>query len=834
MAVELLAPVADFETCLAAVHNGADAIYVGAPFWNARGRSPDLSLKDLQEIIEFCRLQGVRTLLAMNVLVFEQELRALGDYLNKLLALQPDALIIQDIGLAQLIRQLCPQQALHASTQMTLASAEAIRALEPLHLRRVVLARELDLHDLQTIRSQSNMELEVFVHGALCVSYSGQCLTSESFGGRSANRGQCAQSCRLPYRLWVDGVERDLEGREYLFSPQDLNALPVIHELVSLGIDAFKIEGRLKSPEYVAAVTRAYRRAIDTGHWDSKDVQILESIYSRGFFTGWLQGTNHQQLVGGFYSSHQGTQLGTVSKLIKQKNVWQILVRTDHEYEIEPGDGVVMTPPGVTSTEENSLGGRVYEVTQESKNLLRLGFSHQLNLKDIGPGYSVWKNDSPALEKELRRSFTDRSLLRKVSIQMILKGNIGQPLQLELSDSENRQVRVLSDQILEKAHQKTPDFETQQKQIIQEELSALGGTIYKANSITLEMESGCFIPQKVLRTLRRQGCEALNQKRLNRPKQAIQHIQFPQKESHSTSIQDEKPLLNIVLRREEQLNQLSPDLAISHIILDFDWGRKTDKALQYIRDLGYQTGLATLRIHRSGENKALQDLLTQQPDLILVRNLGSWQWLREKGYAGNLLGDHSLNITNSLAAEFFLKQKMNWLHPSWDLNKGQLFDLINSCGGKHLEAGLHLYMPTFHMEHCVFAARLSTGSHFPDCGLPCMRHQVEVQDHKGQKHLLQADAECRNTMYLNTPQTTVKLFSQFLQSGIRRFRVEMLNETDAMVLTKLQTYTQVIQQQITPEQAFKQLGILEKVGITEGQLNNQTQWINRKKKVRKR
>ena len=260
---EILAPVGNMEMAQAAVHNGAHAIYVGTPGFNARGRTKDHTLEELKEIIDFCHLYDVKVLLALNILVFERELDILQSYLPEVLKLQPDAFIVQDLGLAKLLKERCPELPLHASTQMTLASAEAVEELADFGFKRLVLARELSLDQIQSIRESTKQELEVFVHGALCVSYSGQCLTSESFGGRSANRGQCAQSCRLEYELLVDGKVKPLkDNARYLFSPQDLCGIEEVPQLKAMGVDTFKIEGRLKTPQYVANTVSHFAKAI--------------------------------------------------------------------------------------------------------------------------------------------------------------------------------------------------------------------------------------------------------------------------------------------------------------------------------------------------------------------------------------------------------------------------------------------------------------------------------------------------------------------------------------------------------------------------------------------
>ncbi|MBC7457284.1 MAG: U32 family peptidase, partial [Bdellovibrionaceae bacterium] len=256
---ELLLPVGHKEMALAAIHNGADAIFVGFPGFNARGRSYDHELTELQEIIETCHLYGVKVNLAFNIVIFENELDQVVEAIKKVLPLKPDALIVQDLGLVSLIRQIAPNQVIHGSTQMTVTNDLAIELLSDLNIKRFVLGRENSLSEIKLIKKSTEKELEVFVHGALCVSYSGQCFTSESIGGRSANRGQCAQSCRFSYDLIVDGEKKNTVDRDYLVSPQDLCGIAEIPELMEIGVNSFKVEGRLKSPEYVASVASSYK-----------------------------------------------------------------------------------------------------------------------------------------------------------------------------------------------------------------------------------------------------------------------------------------------------------------------------------------------------------------------------------------------------------------------------------------------------------------------------------------------------------------------------------------------------------------------------------------------
>ena len=368
--LELLAPAGDRLCVTAAVENGADAVYFGLECgFNARARATNLHLDELPEVMSFLHERGVRGYVTLNTLVFPSELKTIEQHIVRLTEAGVDAVLVQDLGLVRLLRSVSPDLAVHASTQMTLTSGECIQAVEEFGIERVVLARELSIDEIRTIRRQTTVELEVFVHGALCVAYSGQCLTSESLGGRSANRGQCAQACRLPYDLVCDGQDVDLGDVKYLLSPQDLAAFALVPELVDAGVNCFKIEGRLKSPEYVANITRQYRRALDAvaagqrADFTEQDVTEMELSFSRGFSPGWLGGCDHKMLVPGLSSAKRGVLVGEV-KAIRGRSVVVAARRP-----ISAGDGVVFAG---NREEADEQGGRVYSVTPHGRDDIEL------------------------------------------------------------------------------------------------------------------------------------------------------------------------------------------------------------------------------------------------------------------------------------------------------------------------------------------------------------------------------------------------------------------------------------------------------------------------------
>lgn len=842
---ELLLPVGTREMLEAAVANGADAVYFGVPHWNARGRTEDFSFDDVYDMIRYARLRGVRTFLAMNVLVFERELRELPEFLERIISLEPDAFIIQDIGLARLIRAIAPTQEIHASTQMTLASAEAVNLVAGIGFNRAVLARELSLKEIARIKEATPLELEVFIHGALCVSYSGQCLTSENFGGRSANRGQCAQSCRLPYRIFVDGKEfRDTDA-QFLFSPHDLCALPKLNELEEIGVDSLKVEGRLKSPEYVAAVAKAYRKALNRIPLDGKDMEPLEVLFSRGLRAGWLDGDNHQELVDGTFSNHHGLFLGTVAKVERG----QVIVGLDDALSDDfaagmgprPGDGILFENAALGV----SIGSRLYALQEAhlphtkrgDPKYLRLEFGSDFDTRQIAIGMKVYRNDSPALEKELRKTFTDREQAKRIPVNMELSGSIGGLLKLAVYDVPRNRIEVESDTALEAARNADGNAGDKLRDLAQKELSGLSATAYSLRNLEVNVERGAFIPGKLLRTLRQKAIEQLNAKRcewkeLNPSAIAgralLNSVKFGKTGAQSTAgnATNARPVISVLVRSPEQIAALE-GLDIDNIIMDFDWGVKYDESLQQIRELGFKAGMATLRIHKPGESHYLKNILRLCPDFALVRNLGALSILKESGIP--LTGDYSLNAANSLSYDWLLSQDLQTLHPSWDLNSTQLFDLLGDIDGSRMELTLHQYMPAFHSEYCAFARALTSGRRFPECGKICTLHKVEILDHKGERHFLQSDAECRNTLFVGKPQSALKLLPELQKAGVNHFRLEMLQEDPETVHRKALIYTQAIRGKVSIAEAIRLAGVEEKYGLSEGQLFNESVWKDRKK-----
>ena len=649
---------------------------------------------------------------------------------------------------------------------------------------------------------------------------------------------KCTQSCRLPYRIFVDGKEYRETDAQYLFSPHDLCALPKLDELEEIGVESLKVEGRLKSPEYVAAVARAYRKALDRIPLEKSDMEPLEVLFSRGLRTGWLDGDNHQELVDGTFSNHHGMYLGQVVRVERGC----VVVELDENFDTgmpRPGDGILFEEPRFAQ----STGARLYtsQIVHEYKGmpstrgcgpqLLRMEFGRDFDTRQVARGMKTYRNDSPALERELRRTFTERELAKRIPVKMELSGEIGQPLSLAISDYSGNRAYATGEAPLDEARTPQPLNELAKK-----ELSALSASAYRLDNLSVHVAHNAFIPGKVLRTLRQKAVEALDGERCKwhrldpsaiAGRALLNRVKFgTTPAAGNAEKQAASPVITVLVRNPEQIAALE-GLAIDNVVMDFDWGVKYDEPLQQIRELGFRAGMATLRIHKPGESHYLKNILRLCPDFALVRNLGALSILKESGIP--LTGDYSLNAANSLSYDWLLSQGLATLHPSWDLNSTQLFDLLDCIDGGRMELTLHQYMPAFHSEYCAFARALTTGRRFPECGKICTKHKVEILDHKGERHFLQSDAECRNTLFVGKPQSALKLLPNLRSAGVNHFRLEMLQEDSETVRRKVLIYTQAIQGKISIDEAIRLAGVEEKYGLSEGQLFNESVWHDRKK-----
>jgi putative protease len=803
---ELLAPAGNMECARAAVANGADAIYFGMPRFNARLRADNFTEEELPELMQFLHKNGVRGFVAMNTLVFTGELQAAEEQLQRLEAAHVDAIIVQDIGLAWLSRAVAPNIELHASTQMTITSPEGLEFMNRLGLDRAVLARELSLRELERFRGQP-VPLEVFVHGALCVAYSGQCLTSESLGQRSANRGECAQACRMPYQLVVDGELRELGDRRYLLSPQDLAAVEEIPRLIELGVSSFKIEGRLKSAEYVAAVTRVYRKAIDTAMGAAaapvtpEDRYELEMTFSRGLFTGWMHGVDHQRLVGARFGKKRGAFVGRVRA---SGPGWVELDRAGAW--LKPGDGIVFDNGGDTDHEQ---GGRIFDMSGT-----RLGFQRgKLDFAQIKPGDRVWKTSDQALDSRLRSTFSgDIPPRQTIALRLRATGRAGEPLHLR---EQTTGAEVSSSMPLQPAEKRPLTAES-----LRDQWSRLGGTRYYVESLDATLEGQVILPVSELNRMRRALVEQMDTVHGQKcPKPSTGSREAMLKEVADIPRESPaEPELMVLCRTIEQLKTCATD-GVRTAYLDLEDIRGYADAVAWVRaESEMQIFLGTPRIQKSGEQGFFKLIERAAPHGVLVRNPGAIEHFNACGLA--VVGDFSLNVANPLTAHWLRQQGLERLTVSYDLNIEQVLDLLHATPPQWFELTIHQHMPMFHMEHCVFAAFMSTGSSFLDCGRPCEKHVVKLRDRVGMEHPLKADVGCRNTLFNAVPQTGARYFRDLHEAGLRRYRVELLEQNAEEVRRVLAAYRRLLSGTTEGMELVRELKAQSQLGVTHGTLQS--------------
>jgi putative protease len=827
--VELLAPAGDWDCMRAAVANGADAVFFGVEKFNARARANNFRMDELPEIMAFLHSYGVKGFLTFNILVFENELPDAKGLIDACVDAGVDAVIVQDLGLVKMIREISPDFPIHGSTQMTITSPEAVEFTKPFSLERVVLGRENNLKQIRTIGEQARLPMEVFVHGALCVSYSGQCLTSEMWGGRSANRGECAQACRLPYDLMVDGEVKPMGDVTYLLSPKDLAAIDLMPELIEVGVTSFKIEGRLKTPEYVANVVSKYRKAIDR-YFDGdmsrpskEEVRELQQSFSRGFTHGFLDGTNNKELVDGTFPKSRGVYLGTVEQILRDGVVCRI------HAPLKRGDGIVFDAGDPTKKEE---GGRVYDLRRKGVKLEGeagegwiidiVAGRNDVDLRRLNVGDRIWKTNDPALDKALRQTYETEKPYRVFPVHVRVQGCVGEKLTTWWTDvQKNVTVRVDSELALETAQKRPMDTA-----LLEEQFGRLGGTVFQLDALESHLQGDVIVPMRELNSIRRQAVELLAGERPKPPvyvKRAVEVYGDATRRGVAGARGDAE--LTALCRSLPQV-QAALEAGVKNIYADFEFIKQFPAAVDAVRAAGAWIALATPRIHMPGENGYHANILRLQPDAVLVRNTGAlYYYLRRRqeqpdAVHPRLIGDFSLNIANHKAVDLFLEAGCDVVTPSYDLNIQQMVDLLEHSDTSRMEIVIHQHLPMFHTEHCVYCTFMSEGTDFTNCGRPCEEKRASLQDRIGMSHPVRVDEGCRNTVYNAVEQSGAEYLNNFRDLGVSSYRVEFLEETPEQVAEVISLYSRALRGEISGTQVWKSLKATNQLGVTRGQLVN--------------
>lgn len=707
--IELLVPAGDKESLIAAVQNGANAIYLGGTLFNARAFAKNFDNEQLLWAVQYAHLRNVRIYVTVNTLYKDEEFDTLLKYIDYLYQIQVDALIIQDMGFFQIVHSIYPDFELHISTQASIMNQYGVQFFEKLGASRVVLARENTLEEVKTICQSTSLDIEVFIHGAMCVCYSGQCLMSSFIGKRSGNRGECAQPCRLQYRLMKDNQILE-DHTPYLLSPKDLMTIYHIGELIDAGVYSFKIEGRMKRPEYVGSVVKAYRKAIDNHLFQKKssleqDIFEMKSMFNRDYTDGYL--FHDQMIVKGDYSGNKGILVGNVEGY-HQKKKRVIIKLTDI---LQQGDSLVF---------ENIDKGRPINKIYFKNKLVSK--AHKGDIIEIEFDYPVYKGNV-------------RKTLNKDVIQNIQKTyqkeNIKQPLHIFFYGRHNSPATLtISFQDITITKQSQILFEKAQKtslnhERIRQQLSKLGQTVFYAEEMNIDIEDHITIPIKVLNELRREAVDELTEQIKNKK------VHF-QKNEYQLSLENQRANHKEIHVMVSNLAQLKAIINYPIHYIYYPYQKDVLKAYQFCQNNHKEMILYIPRICKDND---IQDILHSQVykhiNKIVVNDYGSYYAFKDKE---KIIGT-GLNIYNSYAAQFYHENKIL----SLEMSNKQIKNL--KVDQKNCIVQIYGKIENMVSEYCPIS-QYYFGKQKKNCHL-CQNHQFTLIDRKNEKFEIMMDEHCR-------------------------------------------------------------------------------------------
>ena len=760
--MELLAPAGTMENFMAALESGADAIYLGGKVFNARAHAANFGIDELREAVRLAHILDVSVYVTVNILIGDTELKDLEQYIKDLDSIGVDAIIVQDLAVAEIAKRVAPNIHLHGSTQMTAATLDAVRFYESLGFTRVVLARELSLKEIQHICKHCKAEIEVFVHGALCVCYSGQCLMSSFIGGRSGNRGACAQPCRLPYELLDSKGESVLPKHEaYLLSPKDLNYSEHMNELVAAGVTSFKVEGRMKKVSYVRQVIGTYREILDEASIHENQRKALASGFNRGFSTAYLEDTVGRQMMTVVAPNHQGKPIGeaytkkgevylSLTEPIEQGSLVKILQSngsvtyytvddewtcvSDTLYKGRPAEGLAVGQLYLASTPKNTKSRGLQEFTRKY---------------DMSVYLSVGSNGET--------NYTELTVILDSGLSVTVT---------------NEYVPAIANKVptsLEK---------------VTEQLGRLGNTLFRLSYV--DIPDGPYMwPASVLNALRRDAVTALETALITHHVESWQALQVTGDVDYDFKVQHELSYdtCPMISARVDEIDGVKAAISggAQKIVFGGDRLSRIPYALSIYDEVARLCAqsdvictFATPRVVKDDEVEAykhtLEAIVQAHPDSISIHVPQALLWLRELGYTGAIEADTGLNIFNTPTLHFWEQLHISCVNPSQELTLKQITELA-----KHshvpIETMIHGYTEMMISEYCAIASFVGTGSKV-NCPMPCVKESYSLKDRKGEIFPIRTDPYCRMHI-MNSHEMDMRAYvPMLLQKGISILRVD--------------------------------------------------------------
>ena len=719
--IELLAPAGNFDALKAAVNAGADAVYLAGENFGARAYADNFSRENLIDAVKFAHLRGVKIHVTTNTILADDELENFADYIKFLKKINVDALLVQDLGATKIIQEIAPEIPLHASTQMTIHNLDGVKILEELGFSRVVLSRELSLAEIEHISKNSSIETEIFIHGALCVCYSGQCLMSSMIGGRSGNRGRCAQPCRLPYNLVDENGKNILDNvGEYILSPKDLNSLELLPQIISGGVTSLKIEGRMKRPEYVATVVKVYRDAID-GKISPNSQKNLSQIFNRDFTTSYLEGNPRRNLISDKRPNNRGILIGRVTKIFENKITLKLTEK------ISAGDQLeiwVKVGGRVTFTVENFSVNEDF-CTIETKNLRGVKIHDR-----------VFKIFDAELTAEAKKYFNGE-YQRKIPVDAKVTAKINQPLILTMTDIDGNFATAKTNFIAEIAKNRPLTLDTIQKQI-----GRLGNSVFALRTLDADIDENIMIPISELNEVRRTATENLELQRLKSSQWSVVSGQWKienfNREFESTKIVAQ---VDTIEKIKAALDNGADAILFGgenfcHRIVTPD---ELSKAVEFVHNYGKEIYLATPRIIRESEIFALEKTLSVKNfDAVYIHNLATLNILKHFKPA-QIRTDFSLIVFNSQTIEFLKNLGVDGVTLSPELTLEQIKTLAKKSP-LPVECIVHGRLELMISSYCAMGTFLSGDK---VCSHPCRKNNFYLSDRKNILFPVVTDQFCR-------------------------------------------------------------------------------------------
>lgn len=768
---ELLSPAGSMESLKAGIQNGADAIYLGGSSFGARASATNFDNDELIEAVKYAKLRNANIFVTVNTSIKENEIEELISYTDFLYKIGVDAIILSDIGVAEVLRNRYPNMELHASTQISAHSLNDVLELKKVGFNRVVLARELSIEEIKEICDNVDIDIEVFIHGAICISYSGQCLMSSMLGDRSGNRGRCAQPCRQSYKLInkTTGKAIDVNG-SYLLSPKDLCSIENIEKILDTGVKSLKIEGRMKRPEYVAVVTSRYRKTIDNyinnKITDDKKAlkEDLEAIFNRKFTSGYLMSKNGSDIINLDKPNNVGVKVGEVLSFNSKKNKLKIKLSG----KLSKGDGINLGGGSIGRIIKN---GEIFDFGVAGE-IIEIDF-----VKNIKPKTPVYKTSDKLLVDNANKSFIEGIENKKINLKCEIFIKVDEKAKFILENIE-----VYSDEIVEKSRNKEVEISK-----IVEKLSKTGGTPYKFVFDNIFVDKDVFVPVSVLNNLRRKAIEKYEEYRLDFSGKRIicpyQHFDYP----NGKKVFNGKITLKV--HKNSQLDKILENPDISEYIREIYTEDFTllEEYYNKFKTIGINLVYSALGVIRNEEYSILEKYLSKINNKIFnkvqISTWGSKNFFKSKFGTKKFNIDAYFNIYNSYSLRFFEKYfDAEDITISQEINKFEIKSLLNKSKEKNANVDMIIYGHTRAMltEYCAMGV-LTKDCHKDRRCAECARSDYILKDMENREFRLFQDIFCRTEIRNHITLDLRENINEIFELGVDRVRLDFTYEDSDMV-----------------------------------------------------